>query len=89
MRAGIAETGSVMITSGPDNRTTLAFLPEAHLVVLPARRIHGTYEDAWAHLRAKRGPGRMPARCLGSRCRVASPLPGTGRCWAGATRRRC
>ena len=58
--AGIAETGSVMIASSADNPTTLAFLPEAHLVVLPVRRIHGTYEDAWARLRAKRAPGRMP-----------------------------
>ena len=58
--AGIAETGSVMIASAADNPTTLAFLPEAHLVALPARRIHGTYEDAWASLRAKRAPGRMP-----------------------------
>ncbi|HYN37824.1 MAG TPA: LUD domain-containing protein, partial [Rhodospirillales bacterium] len=44
---GIAETGTMMLLSGPESPTTLNFLPEAHLVVLPAERIVGSYEDAW------------------------------------------
>ncbi|MDX1606445.1 MAG: LUD domain-containing protein, partial [Candidatus Competibacterales bacterium] len=32
--AGIAETGTLMLLSGPDSPTTLNFLPDAHIVVL-------------------------------------------------------
>ncbi|RLQ87248.1 LutC/YkgG family protein [Notoacmeibacter ruber] len=42
----IAETGTLILTSGPDNPTTLNFLPEHHIVVLPIQRIHGSLEDA-------------------------------------------
>ena len=35
--AGIAETGTLMLLSDPESPTTLNFLPEAHLVVLPSR----------------------------------------------------
>ena len=37
--AGIAETGSVMLLSGPESPTTLNFLPEDHVVVLRESRI--------------------------------------------------
>ncbi len=57
--AGIAETGTVMLLSGPECPTTLAFLPETHIVVLEAPRIVGAYEDAWARLRVER-PNAMP-----------------------------
>ena len=57
--AGIAETGTVMLLSGPECPTTLAFLPETHIVVLEASRIVGAYEDAWARLRVER-PNAMP-----------------------------
>lgn len=60
--AGIAETGTVMLLSGPECPTTLAFLPETHIVVLDAGRIVGAYEDAWARLRVER-PNAMP-RCV-------------------------
>lgn len=53
--AGIAETGTLMLLSGPDSPTTLNFLPDAHIVVLDAARIVGPYEDAWAWLRRERG----------------------------------
>ena len=53
--AGIAETGSVMLLSGPESPTTLNFLPEDHIVVLRASRIVPHPEDAWALLRAERG----------------------------------
>ena len=52
--AGIAETGSVMLLSGPQSPTTLNFLPEDHIVVLRESRIVPHLEDAWALLRAER-----------------------------------
>lgn len=57
--AGIAETGTVMLLSGPECPTTLAFLPETHIVVLDSGSIVGAYEDAWARLRVER-PNAMP-----------------------------
>ena len=61
---GFAETGTLMMASGPDHPSTLNFLPETHIVVLPAERIGGAYEEGWAHLRAESGPdadaGFMP-----------------------------
>ena len=50
--AGIAETGTLMLLSDRESPTTLNFLPEGHLVVLPTERIVGSYEDAWQRLRA-------------------------------------
>ena len=62
--AGIAETGTLMLLSGPESPTTLNFLPETHIVVLPAAAVVGSYEDAWARLRATAdattGDGFMP-----------------------------
>ena len=52
---GIAETGSLVLLSGPDSPTTLNFLPDDFLCVLPASRIVPRLEDAWALLRAERG----------------------------------
>lgn len=49
--AGIAETGTLMLLSGAQTPTTLNFLPDAHIVVLPAERIVGPYEEAWQRLR--------------------------------------
>ena len=37
--AGVAESGTIIQLSGPDNPTTLNFLPEAHIVVLEAASI--------------------------------------------------
>ena len=50
-RAGIAETGTLMLASGLKSPTKLNFLPETHIVVLCANRIVGTYEQAWDCLR--------------------------------------
>jgi L-lactate dehydrogenase complex protein LldG len=52
---GIAETGSLVLLSGPESPTTLNFLPDDFLCVLPARRIVPRLEDAWALLREERG----------------------------------
>ncbi|MGD1878822.1 MAG: lactate utilization protein C [Kiloniellaceae bacterium] len=58
--AAIAETGTVMMASGPEAPITLNFLPENHIVVLRASQVVGTYEEAWQRLRAVTGPGEMP-----------------------------
>ena len=50
--AGVAETGTLMLVSGPESPTTLNFLPDAHIVVLRAEDMVGCYEDAWDRLRA-------------------------------------
>jgi L-lactate dehydrogenase complex protein LldG len=53
--AGIAETGTLMLCSAPETPTTLAFLPETSIVVLPAARVLRAYEDGWRLLREERG----------------------------------
>ena len=58
--AGIAETGTLMLHSGPGGPSSLNFLPETHVVVLPAERIVGSYEDGWDLLRQRFGDGTMP-----------------------------
>jgi L-lactate dehydrogenase complex protein LldG len=58
--AGIAETATLMMVSGPEAPTTLNFLPDHHLVLLPRSRLMGDYEAAWARLRAGYGAGEMP-----------------------------
>jgi L-lactate dehydrogenase complex protein LldG len=50
-RAGVAETGTLVMASGADRPTTLNFLPETHIVIVPVARIVGTYEEAWDRLR--------------------------------------
>jgi L-lactate dehydrogenase complex protein LldG len=57
---GIAETGTLLMESGPANPTTVNFLPEHHIVVIDAADIAGDMESAFAKLRKKHGKGRMP-----------------------------
>lgn len=47
----IAETGSLVLPSGPQRATTLNFLPDLHIVILRAVDIVEYLEDAWARLR--------------------------------------
>lgn len=58
--AGVAETGTLIMLAGPDNPTTINFLPEHHLVVLRAEDIGGDYESAFARVREHFGKGQMP-----------------------------
>jgi L-lactate dehydrogenase complex protein LldG len=53
--AGISETGTLVLMSGADNPVTVSFMPETHIVVVDASSITGSYEEAWAALRKKRG----------------------------------
>lgn len=49
---GIAETGTLLLTSAPERPTLLAFLPETSIIVVFADEIDGAYEQSWARLRA-------------------------------------
>ncbi len=56
----VAESGTLMMVSGPENPTTLNFLPDTHIVVVDARDVAGDYETLWMKLRARYGDGVMP-----------------------------
>jgi L-lactate dehydrogenase complex protein LldG len=62
--AGIAETGTLMTVSAPEMPMTLNFLPDTHIVLLRSNRIVGAYEDAWALLRAEKGPDSFMPRTI-------------------------
>jgi L-lactate dehydrogenase complex protein LldG len=53
--AGVAETGTLMLHSGPAGPTTLNFLPDDHIAVLRASQVVASYEEGWARLRATGG----------------------------------
>lgn len=57
--AGIAETGTLMLASGPHMPTRLNFLPETHIVILNVSCIIGPLERAWERLRRETN-GHMP-----------------------------
>jgi len=58
--AGVAETGTIVLTSGTDNPTSLNFLPDNHIVVIEAKDVAGDYESVWQRLRETFGDGVMP-----------------------------
>ncbi len=47
-----AETGTLLLASGPENPVTLTFLGETHFVVIAAEDICAGYEELWARWRA-------------------------------------
>jgi L-lactate dehydrogenase complex protein LldG len=61
---GIAETGSLVVLSGPAHPSTLNLLPDNHIAVLKATRIVGTYEDAWDLIRKDFGQDCLPRTVL-------------------------
>jgi L-lactate dehydrogenase complex protein LldG len=58
--AAIAETGTLVMTSGPEHPVTLNLLPDTHIVVLQESDIVGGYEEVWVRLRARFGKDGMP-----------------------------
>lgn len=58
--AAVAETGTLMLTSGNDRPTTLNLMPDTHIVVLRADQVVGPYETAWERLRAEQLGNTMP-----------------------------
>jgi L-lactate dehydrogenase complex protein LldG len=51
--AAVAESGTLMLISGPESPTRNNFLPDTHVVVLRSAQVVATYEDGWARLRAQ------------------------------------
>lgn len=48
--AGVAETGTLVLPSGPQTPTSLNFLPDYHVVVLRADSVVDHLEDLWPQL---------------------------------------
>lgn len=57
---GIAETGTLVLVSGPQNPTLLSFLSNAHIILIEADRIVGDAETAIAAVRSTLGEGSTP-----------------------------
>lgn len=51
----IAETGTLMMCSGPETPPATSLLPETHVAVIPRSRIVTGMEDGWDLLRRERG----------------------------------
>ena len=51
----IAETGTLLLLSGPQTPASVSLLPETHIAVVPVGRIVAAMEDAFALLRAEHG----------------------------------
>ena len=51
----VAETGTLMMLSGPDTPASMHLLPETHVAVVMAGRVVGHYEDGFALARSERG----------------------------------
>ncbi len=58
--AGVAETGTLVLTCGADNPTTLNFLPDVHVVVVGTADIAGDFETVMGRLRERFGTGALP-----------------------------
>jgi L-lactate dehydrogenase complex protein LldG len=58
--AAVAETGTLMLASGPGTPTTLNFLPDTHIVVLHAGQVVASYEDGWDLIRDRAGLSPNP-----------------------------
>src|SRR5262249_8498910 len=58
--AAVAETGTLVLTSGPDNPTTLNFLPDNHIVIVDAADVAADFESVVARLRARCGERQLP-----------------------------
>jgi len=51
----IAETGTLVVLSGPDTPTATTLLPDTHVAVVDAGRVVSGMEEAFALVRAERG----------------------------------
>jgi L-lactate dehydrogenase complex protein LldG len=51
----VAETGTLMLLSGPDTFASAALLPETHIAIVPKARIVAGIEDAFALAKSERG----------------------------------
>jgi len=65
--SAVAETGTLAMYSGPAHPSTLNFIPETHVVVLPASRVVKSYEDVFDAVRdltADPHRGGLPPRTV-------------------------
>ena len=69
----VAETGTLVMISGPDNPSTMNFLPETHVAVLRKSDVVAASEDVWDRLRVS---GRVSA---GSVPRTVNMITGVSR----------
>lgn len=51
----IAETGTLMLCSGPDTPASASLLPETHIAIVPVQRVVAYMEDGWDLARAELG----------------------------------
>jgi L-lactate dehydrogenase complex protein LldG len=58
--AGVAESGTLALVSGPDNPTTLNFLPDNAIVVLSRAEVEADFESVFSRLRQTYGKGEAP-----------------------------
>jgi L-lactate dehydrogenase complex protein LldG len=58
--AGVAETGTLVLASGPENPVTVTFLPETSIILVRAADLVGPYEAAFDRVRERFGRGAMP-----------------------------
>lgn len=58
--AGVSETGTLVLLSGPSNPTTINFLPENHICLVEASDLVASYEAAWSRLRSKLKGNALP-----------------------------
>ena len=58
-QGGVAETGTLILTSGPENPTSLNFLPETHIIVVNSKDLRKSYEGIWKTMRGKFGKGKL------------------------------
>ncbi len=58
--AAIAETGTLVLASGPENPASLNYLPEVHIVVVDALSLKASMEAGLSAARQSPGPAGMP-----------------------------
>lgn len=68
--AAIAETGTLMLLSGPATPASVSLLPETHVAILRQDRIVATMEQAFARMRA-RGPAPRAVNFVSGPSRTA------------------
>ncbi len=63
-RGAVAESGTLVLASGPHNPVTINFLPEHHIVAVRAEHIAGSLEEAFAASRRPMARERCRARSI-------------------------
>ncbi len=58
--SGVAETGTLVLTSGEDNPTSLNFMPDHSIVVVDGQAIDACYEDGFDRVRKNNKTATLP-----------------------------